>query len=379
VGLCPVGAEAPEPVGDLVSDDWNLVETLDFMPGSYLLPHVTRSLAGLGLDVRSALQAGDVFVVPATPEVDGERGLPAPLALFAPKGGKGVEEPGKVVNRLLCPEPTDGVQLKQLREGYLSSRPSKAYRTPIAVHTHNTVEDQRQRPTSDVGGVYTYEAIAAVDEGRPVRLCSELRLRKSLAERLASSQLEWWRKLDGVVSLGRSRKDDYGSVVLETKPAAAWTPTANADAAELFVWLVSDALIRNEQLRPEATAKALGEELGRRLEVKLINSLWGYQGEDCGHASFVVIDDAFIENSESIVVEVRDNVGIDRQWGAAAEHIKCDRAILPRGTQLELCVTVDVAKRENRNEALAMLAALQAALELGEVRLGAAKTRGLGQ
>ena len=81
-----------------------------------------------------------------------------------------------------------------------------------------------------------------MDEGQPVSLRSELRLRKSLAERLASSQPEWWRKLDGVLSLGRSRKDDYGSVVLETRPAADWTSTANADATELFVWLVSDTL-----------------------------------------------------------------------------------------------------------------------------------------
>jgi CRISPR-associated protein Csx10 len=248
----------------------NVVETLDFMPGSYLLPHVSRRLDGLGgLDVRSALQAGDVCVLPATPEVDGERGLPVPLALFAPKGGKGLEERDKVVNRLLCPEPTDGTQLKQLREGYLSARPSKAYKTPITVHTHNTVEDQPQRPTSDVGGVYTYEAIAAVDEGQPVRLRGELRLRKSLASKLASAQPDWWMKLDGVVSLGRSRKDDYGSVLLETRPAADWSSTANADATELCVWLVSDTLIRNDQLRPEATAKALGEELGRRLGVKL--------------------------------------------------------------------------------------------------------------
>lgn len=106
--------------------------------------------------------------------------------------------------------------------------------------------------------------------------------------------------------------------------------------------------------------------------------LWGYQKDDRGHASFVVIDDAVIENAESVIVEIRDNVGIDRQWGAAAEHIKYDRAILPRGTRMTLNLTVDVSGKEHRSQALAMLAALKQALEAGDVRLGAAKTRGLG-
>lgn len=108
------------------------------------------------------------------------------------------------------------------------------------------------------------------------------------------------------------------------------------------------------------------------------SELWGYQKDDRGHASFVVIDDAVIENPESVIVEIRDNVGIDRQLGAAAEHIKYDRAILPRGTRMVLNLTVDVSAPENRDTALAMLAALKQALEVGDVRLGAAKTRGLG-
>ncbi|MEZ6141678.1 MAG: RAMP superfamily CRISPR-associated protein [Zavarzinella sp.] len=114
--------------------------------------------------------------------------------------------------------------------------------------------------------------------------------------------------------------------------------------------------------------------------------VWGYQDrrtfmpneKDPSHASFVVVDDAVIENSETVVVEIRDHVGIDREYGAAAEHIKYDRAILPRGTRLNLRVTLDVTERGQRDQALAMLAVLKQALEAGEVRLGAAKTRGLG-
>lgn len=121
-------------------------------------------------------------------------------------------------------------------------------------------------------------------------------------------------------------------------------------------------------------------ELGERLfGESVIDELWGYQRDDRGHASFVVVDDAVIENSDMVVVEIRDHVGIDREFGAAAEHIKYDRAILPRGTRLKLRLTVEIEKQEKRDQALAMLAVLKEALEAGEVRLGAAKTRGLGQ
>lgn len=247
----------------------NVVETLDFVPGSYLLPHVTRTLSGRGLDVRSALQAGDVCVLPAYPEVDDERGQPVPMALFAPKGGKGLEDPAHVVNRLRQAEPADGTQLKQMREGYVSTRPTKLYKTPITVWTHNTVEDQPQRPTENVGGVYTYEAIAPSDHGMPVVLRSELRIRKSLADRLAQSDANWWIRLNGEVSLGRSKKDDYGSVRLDAEPALEWKPSTRNTETELFVWLVSDTLLRNSRLRAEPTAACLGEELSRRLGVTL--------------------------------------------------------------------------------------------------------------
>jgi CRISPR/Cas system CSM-associated protein Csm3 (group 7 of RAMP superfamily) len=125
-------------------------------------------------------------------------------------------------------------------------------------------------------------------------------------------------------------------------------------------------------------AGALRELAERLFGENVIDELWGFQDGDRGHASFVVVDDAVIENSETVVVEIRDHVGIDREYGAAAEHITYDRAILPRGTKLLLRLTVEVVKKENRNLALAMLAVLKQALEAGEVRLGAAKTRGLG-
>jgi CRISPR/Cas system CSM-associated protein Csm3 (group 7 of RAMP superfamily) len=125
-------------------------------------------------------------------------------------------------------------------------------------------------------------------------------------------------------------------------------------------------------------AGALRELAERLFGESVIDELWGYQREDRGHASFVVAEDAEIENSDKVVVEIRDHVGIDREFGSAAENIKYDRAILPCGTRLELRLSVDVETQAKRKLALAMLAALKQALEAGEVRLGAAKTRGLG-
>lgn len=251
----------------------NVVESLDFLPGTYLLPHITRTLQNLGVDVRPAIQAGDLIVLPAYPQVDGERGQPVPLALFAPKGmDKPFEEKNRqqVVNRLLQPEPPDGTQLKQLREGFISSNPAGLFKTPITVLTHNTVEDQLQRPTEQVGGVYSYEAIAPAEQGKPVVLLSELRLRQSLANQLSQANRQWWRQCEGEVALGRSKKDDYGSVYLraaEPQPLSA-QPDERSDN-QLFVWLVSDTLLRNERLRPEPTAECLAKELSGRLGVGL--------------------------------------------------------------------------------------------------------------
>ncbi len=127
-----------------------------------------------------------------------------------------------------------------------------------------------------------------------------------------------------------------------------------------------------------SVAGALREHCQRLFDESFTDRFWGYQTNDEGHASSVVIEDVVIDHAEDVVVEIRDGVGIDRQWGVAAEHIKYDRAILPRGTRMRLNLAVDVDKRENRSASLAMMASLKAAMEQGLVKLGAAKTRGLG-
>ncbi|MGA7496156.1 MAG: RAMP superfamily CRISPR-associated protein [Isosphaeraceae bacterium] len=110
-----------------------------------------------------------------------------------------------------------------------------------------------------------------------------------------------------------------------------------------------------------------------------VDQHWGFQKNDQGHASYVVVEDMPVVAAASVVVEIRDGVGIDRGWGAAAEGIKYDRAILPRGTKLKFVLSAEVKGAGERLEILAMLASLNEALEASRVRLGASKTRGLGK
>lgn len=262
----------------------NVVTSLDHLPGFYLLPHITRVYP----ELRGAVPSGDVIVLPAYPEVNGERGEPVPLAFFQIKDSQYKGDPAKLmINRLVEPAPEQ--QLKQVRGGYVARGcPSLPFTTPLMMLTHNTVDDTKQRPDEQTGGVYTYEAIAPTfkhaGQPRPVILRSELRLRKSLADKLSNSLgRDWWKKLNGTTSLGRSKKDDYGNVELIAEepysPAHAATQESQSDVEQtgqqgnvprdIFVWILSDTLLRNDQLRFEASPETLVSYLAAQLGIPL--------------------------------------------------------------------------------------------------------------
>lgn len=108
-----------------------------------------------------------------------------------------------------------------------------------------------------------------------------------------------------------------------------------------------------------------------------VEALWGHQTGDKGHASFVLIED--LPLSEQVQSELRDGVGIDRFYGTAADKAKYDRAILPKGAELKFEMTVEIGENQDEAKTKAMFRHLLEALEKGEVRLGASKTRGLGR
>lgn len=107
-----------------------------------------------------------------------------------------------------------------------------------------------------------------------------------------------------------------------------------------------------------------------------VDKLWGFQNAkgDDGHASFIVVEDAPIKTR---FTEIRDGVGIDRISGTAAEGIKFDRAVLPKGTEIPLELTIEDPDRHLASSELALDTLL--ALEQGEISLGGGKTRGLGR
>jgi CRISPR/Cas system CSM-associated protein Csm3 (group 7 of RAMP superfamily) len=123
---------------------------------------------------------------------------------------------------------------------------------------------------------------------------------------------------------------------------------------------------------------------------EIAQQLWGFQpreGEEEsreGYASYVVVEDAPVKPPEGLDEEIWDGVGIDREWGTAAEGIKFDRAIVPRATtfDLEMSIELPPARRSanvaNPNTMRAVIGHLLDALHRGEIGFGAARTRGLG-
>ncbi len=245
----------------------NIVESQDYIPGTHLLSLVIKKLQKVGVNLSQAIACGDLIISNATIEVGKEQGKPVPFALFYEKLGGGIDKGGKVYNHFTEAEP--GEQLKGYRQGYIGSiadqnLPEYA-QVKSCLKTHNTIVDQVQRPTSDVGGVYTYEAILP---GTTFR--SEIKLRQSLVNAL-NKRLNWWELLNGEERIGQSKKDDYGAVCIEvlSRPAAVKTTSNTQNLQELTVWLLSDVLLRDDRLRSTNSIGDLAKELEKLLDVKL--------------------------------------------------------------------------------------------------------------
>ncbi len=107
-----------------------------------------------------------------------------------------------------------------------------------------------------------------------------------------------------------------------------------------------------------------------------IKKLFGYQKEESGQASLVIVEDIAFKNIQE---EIRDGVDIDRVYGTAADKAKFDRAIVPRGTELLLKITVEVESNAEVGKVKNIFGHLLGALRRGEIRFGASRTRGLGK
>lgn len=242
----------------------NLTRSLDFVPGTMMLPIVARTLGThQSVDVRSWIADGDLRVSAATIDFGDANmswpGRPAAAALFH---AKGEVEPfgrlGAVSNRFEergreaeHPKAVRDVYIGLITNGILPKfgRPQKL------VIPHNTVDEVKQRPTEAVGGVFSNEAIAA-----GTVLSGEILLRRGTVD----DHREWSARLNGKQSLGRSRKDDYGLVdlnVFAPNDLSAASALDDQDAAspinQFTIWFTSDLILRSDELRAAPTATSI--------------------------------------------------------------------------------------------------------------------------
>lgn len=124
---------------------------------------------------------------------------------------------------------------------------------------HNSITDDMQRPTTDQGGLYSYEVHETGSRWR-----SDIIMSATAADQLRVVVAG----VEGTARIGASRKDDYGLVNIQVAPATPLTgATPTGTATKLRVLLTSDALLLDAALRPDPTpaglAVAIASALGR--------------------------------------------------------------------------------------------------------------------
>ena len=266
-----------EPVLSPMRTVGNVIKTLDFIPGTYFLPRLTQVLGRQEVDAGPALARGDLLVLAAHPELAGERrGQPVPFAFAQEKNPEPGHEPCWF--NLLAQNRPSGRQLKPIRSGYMGEHDETWhwYDLTKGMQTHNQVEDEHQRPTEEVGGIYSYEYLQA-----GTVWCSEIRWR---GEPFAGLKDPWWEALSGKMKLGYAKKSGYGSVRVEVEgnPRAV-EPSPSLSGGILTVWALSPILVRDPRLRPSCSVADWKDELERCLGVRLApaTALEGESSEFC--------------------------------------------------------------------------------------------------
>ncbi len=131
----------------------------------------------------------------------------------------------------------------------------------------------------------------------------------------------------------------------------------------------------------------------RRFPAELVETVFGFQNKDKGHASFLFVEDGVLEDSNGTPLqdnhpEIREHVGLDDQYGTAAAGIKFNRAVVPAGTKIKFHLLLQIPQtfsattsgKVSPDHARAMLAHLLTAMQSEDgIRIGAGKSRGLGR
>ena len=248
----------------------NVVSTRDHIPGSLLLPaldkKLRRMLGSRSGELTGLLASAMIQIRNAYPEGSGERMIPVPAALMAEK-----ENPANIINSLF-ELPDDSIQRKQLRMGYLPAgglpnvEPghNPVHSVKLTSSTHATIDDEKQRPTEDVGGVFTYEAIRAGQ-----KFSSQILISKSVMDILPELSM-----FEEKIRIGRAKKDDYGQVTVRASVGNIVSAEIHGSTFDLM--LASPLLARDEKLRPitdqDAFARWLGKKLGTGLVCEAVSS-----------------------------------------------------------------------------------------------------------
>lgn len=252
------GVECLTPVVASAGVTGNVVHTLDYLPGYLLLPVVAAALGSAA----GALIAGEDLLVSDAVPGDWEDGagpstrmLPAPATWQVAKG----DDDGTVTSALQVGAAEAGPAKARpvaVRIGWAdpSSPPTTARgitKVRRAERAHAVIDDLEQRPTQATGGLYVQEAIPAGS-----RFVFEVR---APFDRVP---------LPNVARLGRSKKDDYGSVQLTALDPVVdpQSPEPRTDSL-VRVLLTSDCLVLDTTTLapttdPDVLARQVAEALG---------------------------------------------------------------------------------------------------------------------
>lgn len=210
----------------------NVTTCLDHIPGTMVLPIVHRALRDAGVNAKQVTQwitSGDVSVSPAYAVIGEERGLPMPMRWHWKKE-EATQGTRCVKNAPLKVENNDATQMQHPRGGEVVAN-GMIRSVSHVVRTHNTVDDAKQKPNEDVGGVYTYEAICAGE-----KLASIVRLPKGLGD---DKICKFREKVAGRARIGAVTGRGYGDVCLNAGEVMPRN-TQQTACKDAVLWLISD-------------------------------------------------------------------------------------------------------------------------------------------
>lgn len=203
----------------------NVVFSNDCIPGGMLLGAIGSAMGEKAAAFWKAVDAGNVRVSFGMPRFGESRGLPMPFAIEHRKGDEKKIRNGFIAVR--------EAYWKQARKGYWAKSGEEfIWDSPKkSVISHNVIEDQHQRPTSAVGGVFTYHS---VDSHTPYECL--VTLPSSLAKELEGKTLR----------IGRSKSVEYGEVQVESVEAYE-AGTKDDSRTEVSMQVVSPLLLRDKR------------------------------------------------------------------------------------------------------------------------------------